>query len=155
MTTDSQGARLDELTEEEWRAWRAFLAARATITQHVEADLADATDLSHGELDVLHHLSQNNGTMRMSRLANEVHASRSGLTRRIDRMAEQGLLERRSAPEDKRGSYAVLTEKGRAAYAVSFPLHVASLKTHVFAGVSNDELPALTAVLEKLAGISG
>lgn len=146
---------MEALTDEEWRAWRAFLAARANITQNVEADLADATDLSHGELDVLHHLVENNGTMRMSRLADLVHASRSGLTRRIDRMAKQGWLERRSAPEDKRGAYAVLTDKGEAAYIKTFPLHVSSLRTHVFADVSEDELPALTAVLEKLAGISG
>ncbi len=132
------------------RTWRAFLAARSHITQRVEADLAAIGKISLGELEVLSHLQENGGTMRMSVLADKVHASRSGLTRRVDRMARQGLVVRRSAPEDKRGAYTVLTEAGREVLAETMPHQASSLRTHVFAGVTDDELATLTAVLEKL-----
>ena len=45
----------------------------------------------------------------MSELAAQTSLTPSGLTRSVDRLQEQGLVARRVCPEDRRGSFAVLT----------------------------------------------
>jgi len=54
-----------------------------------------------------------NGTMRMADLATQTGMSPSGLTRAIDRLVEKGLVRRKHSESDRRGSFAVLTGKGR------------------------------------------
>ena len=64
--------------------------------------------------EVLHHLEEaSGGRMRMCELAEQAQLSRSGLTRLVDRLEREGLLERCSCDHDARGSYACLTGAGR------------------------------------------
>ena len=51
--------------------------------------------------------------MRMCDLAEQAQLSRSGLTRLVDRLEREGLLERCTCEHDARGAYACLTERGR------------------------------------------
>jgi len=48
----------------------------------------------------------------MSELADSVLLTRSGITRLVDRMIEAGLIVREPCPGDRRGYYAVITQKG-------------------------------------------
>ena len=73
------------------RAWRAFASAQAAVTQQVRADLAASTDLTLGEIEVLDQLLNDDG-IRMAELADRVFTSRSGLSRRIDRLERKALL---------------------------------------------------------------
>ena len=50
--------------------------------------------------------------LRMSELADLVLLTRSGITRLVDRMIEAGLIVREPCPGDRRGYYAVITQKG-------------------------------------------
>ena len=104
---------MNYIEPEEFRLWRAFLAAQASILPGVESELGGLTDVSLGDVEVLAALNGANGQMRMAELADIVNASRSGLTRRVDRLTRQGLVKRESVPTDKRGAYAVLTARGR------------------------------------------
>ena len=56
------------------------------------------------------------GRMRMSELADSVLLSRSGLTRLVDRLERDGLLEREPCEEDARGYFAAITDRGRALF---------------------------------------
>ena len=67
--------------------------------------------------EVLHHLQEaSGGRMRMCELAEQAQLSRSGLTRLVDRLEREGLLERCSCEHDARGSYACLTASGASAW---------------------------------------
>jgi len=59
----------------------------------------------------------------MYELAQRVVLSRSSITRLVDQLAKQGLLTRRTDPEDRRGSYAVLTKAGEMAVRKSWPFY--------------------------------
>ena len=60
------------------------------------------------------HLSEaDGGRMRMCDLAESILLSRSGLTRLVDRLERDGLLQRMACADDARGSYATLTPAGR------------------------------------------
>ena len=66
--------------------------------------------LSNQSFDVLIRLARSPGSeLRMSELAAQTSLTPSGLTRSVDRLQDQGLVARRVCPEDRRGSFAVLT----------------------------------------------
>lgn len=78
--------------------------------------------------DILIRLARSEGgELRMSELAVQASLTPSGLTRAVDRIREQGLVDRRTCPEDRRGSFAVLTPAGRALMAEAIPDHIAAV----------------------------
>jgi len=78
--------------------------------------------------DILIRLARSEGCeLRMSELAVQASLTPSGLTRAVDRLQEQGLVDRRTCPEDRRGSFAVLTPAGQALMAQTIPDHIAAV----------------------------
>jgi len=89
--------------------------------------------------------------MRMSELANAVSISISGLTRLVERLSRQGLVERVKAETDGRGQLAVLTPAGLARLKQAYPTHLAGVRTHVMDHLANLDLAALTEALASIA----
>ena len=117
------------MDEEALAAWRALLHAHATLTGRIEHDLAEAGLPPLGWYDVLWPLHRAPGRrLRMSALASEVTISRTGLTRLVDRIEREGLLRREPAPEDRRGSYVVLTPPGSATLRRMWPVYERALE---------------------------
>src|SRR5881394_3987228 len=83
-------------------AWQAFLRAHATLMRELGTDLAAKTKLSLGDFDVLAQLTVAGGELRVTDLATKVFSSRSALTRRLDRMVDEGLVHRSRAGADGR-----------------------------------------------------
>jgi len=101
------------LTPDEELAWRALARAVLVIPRVLDSELLQSQGLSLTEYSVLMNLSEQVGrSMRMSELANVVSISVSGLTRVVDRLSRQGLVERVKADCDGRGQLAVLTPAG-------------------------------------------
>src|ERR1700704_4024788 len=95
-------------------AWRAFLEAHATLMRQLQTDLVNKTGLDLNDLDVISQLAQAGGALRMNELAARAFSSRSGPTRRIDRLVEHGLVSRTAADDDARGVVVTLTDAGGA-----------------------------------------
>src|SRR4051812_6672576 len=96
-------------------AWRAMLAAHALLVRKMDGDLAEAGALSMDSYDALLTLfGAPKRRLRLSELAERALLTRSGVTRLADRLERDGLLRREDCPGDRRGSYAVLTDKGEA-----------------------------------------
>lgn len=74
--------------------------------------LVDRDDLSASATLVLNRLDQE-GPMRVTALAEAEGASQSGMTQLVQRMERQGLLERRSDPDDGRACLVMVGEAGR------------------------------------------
>jgi DNA-binding MarR family transcriptional regulator len=84
----------------------------------------------HGNqsFDILIRLARSQGNeLRMSELAAQASLTPSGLTRAVDRLQEQGLVTRRSCPDDRRGSFAQLTPAGLAEMSQAIPEHLAQV----------------------------
>ena len=110
-------------------AWRTFLTAHATIIRALEAELEAEQSLALSDFDVLAQLHAAGGTLRMRDLADRVLLSRSGLTRRVDRLESDGFVERAACETDRRGSYAHLTDAGRERLGRALPVHSAASPT--------------------------
>ena len=95
-------------------AWRGLLRAHSCLSKRLDAALEKAHGLPLTSYEVLHHLDgASSGRMRMCDLAEQAQLSRSGLTRLVDRLERESLLERCSCDHDARGSFACLTSDGR------------------------------------------
>jgi DNA-binding MarR family transcriptional regulator len=103
------------LAPHELAAWRGVLEVHARITQQLDAQLRAEQGLSLSSYEVLMFLADApEHRMRMSEIADRVLLSRSGCTRLVDRLADQGYVSRCAATCDGRGLYAQLTEAGLA-----------------------------------------
>src|SRR3954462_1327737 len=113
-----------ELNDDEIRAWGGFLRTHARVVHELDQELRDAHGMPLGTFDVLINLSlAPEGMLRMRDLAEAIVLSRSGLTRLVDRLVREGLVERRRCGEDARGAWAVLTPAGKRALAKAMPTH--------------------------------
>jgi DNA-binding MarR family transcriptional regulator len=103
------------LTPHELAAWRGMLEVHARVTQQLDAQMQAEHGLSLSAYEVLMFLDDApEHRMRMSEIADRVLLSRSGCTRLVDRLAEQGYVARCADSTDGRGLYAQLTEAGLA-----------------------------------------
>ena len=117
------------LTDEEAAAWVGFLRSHATLVRELDASLTEAHGLPLSSYEVLLRLSREpEGRQRMSDLADSVWLSRSGITRLIDRLERDGLVERSACASDARGSFAVITATGRAKLEEARTTHVADVR---------------------------
>src|SRR5438132_11739302 len=95
-------------------AWGSLLRAHATLMRQLDTDLDRETGLALADFDVLAQLAKAHGELRITELSDRALISRSGMTRRVARLADQGPVRRDSARTDARGVVVALTEKGLA-----------------------------------------
>ncbi len=131
-------------------AWRALLRARATLLRQLSMDLEQKTGLTLGDFDVLGRLAEAGGTLRMTDLADRTLSSRSGMTRRIDRMAEEGLVRRAGADGDARGVVVELTDTGVNRLTETAPIHLRGVSELFVERLDDQELAALESALDKV-----
>jgi DNA-binding MarR family transcriptional regulator len=131
-------------------AWRAFLTAHATIVRRLEAELEADESLALSDLDVLIQLHRAGGTLRMRDLAERALLSRSGMTRRVDRLEAAGFIVRTVCTTDRRGSFAQLTDAGRDRLVSALPSHRRGIETHFVAKLSAAELEMVRSTLSKV-----
>src|SRR5207237_1215522 len=131
-------------------AWDSFLRAHATLIRRLEVDLAQATGLALADFDVLAQLARAGGELRMTDLAARALVSRSGMTRRVARLVEEGLVQRANAASDGRGVVIALTDTGLARLAETAPVHLRGISELFVARLDTEELAALENALNKV-----
>jgi DNA-binding MarR family transcriptional regulator len=141
----------------EQQAWRTFIEVHGRLVAQLDAELQAAHGISLPDYEVLVHLSESpDGEMRMAELAGRLLLSPSGLTRRLDGLVADGLVERRACPSDRRGSLAALTQRGRTALEEAAPTHVEGVRRYVIDPLSRDQLLALASALGQIGeGLPG
>ena len=139
------------LTVEQQAAWRSWLTAQLLLAEAFERDLKAQANLSMAEYDVLVQLSEApDRRLRMSALASRTLASRSRLSHQISRMEADGLVRREECLTDKRGWWAVLTDKGFDVLAAAAPDHVESVRKHLVDVLSEEDFAKLGSILDQV-----
>jgi DNA-binding MarR family transcriptional regulator len=108
-------------------------------------------DLQPGWFDLLAALRRSGSpySRRPGELMRATMISSAGMTKRLDRLADAGLVERRPDPDDRRGTLVRLTAAGRRAIDGALPAHVAG-EEGLLAPLSAAERRTLDALLRKL-----
>jgi DNA-binding MarR family transcriptional regulator len=129
--------------------WRRFLLAHARLDRLLDEDLRAEHDLSLAEYDALLQLAEAPGRrLRMHQLADRVLLSRSGVTRLIDRLVQDGSVERDSCLSDARGAEAVLTTAGLARLRDASATHLRGITDHFVEAISADDLEAVNRAMQ-------
>jgi DNA-binding MarR family transcriptional regulator len=131
-------------------AWRSLLQAHATLMRRLELELADTTGFALADFDVLAQLALAGGELRMTDLANRALISRSGMTRRVSRLVNQGLVGRANVDGDARGVVVALTDAGVTRLAETAPVHVRGVAELFVSQLDEQELAALKSCLDKV-----
>ncbi|MGH2704894.1 MAG: MarR family winged helix-turn-helix transcriptional regulator [Actinomycetota bacterium] len=102
------------------------------------------------DYDVLGLLALAQGHLRMTELAERALLSRSGMTRRIARLLDQGLVQRTKAGSDARSVVVSLTDSGIARLAETAPLHLRGVRKLFVSQLDDQELAVLERALKKV-----
>lgn len=143
------GERLDARERD---AWRGMLRVHAALTKVLDAEMEARHGLPLSSYEVLLVLADAEGErMRMCDLASSILLSRSGLTRLVDRLERDGLLERQSCPSDARGAFARLTPAGRERFDEARRTHLAGVRTLFLDRLEPEEQELLGQLWTRLA----
>ena len=135
------------------RLWQAVAAAHAALAVSLEADGGACPVLAADAFAVLLSLADEPGQqLRMHELADRSHLTPSGLTRRVDRLESDGLVDRVGCPGDRRGAFAQLTARGLDELQRALPHHAGVLARYIGPRIDEPEADRLIALLGDLAG---
>jgi DNA-binding MarR family transcriptional regulator len=132
------------------KAWSALLQAHATLMRQLDTDLREDTGLRLADFDVLAQLASAGGELRMTELAARTLLSRSGLTRRVARLVDEGLVRRANAAGDGRGVVVALTDAGIARLTETAPVHLQGVSKLFVERLDEQELAILETALRKV-----
>jgi DNA-binding MarR family transcriptional regulator len=155
-STSDTTAALDRLIEDALPgqrglgAWQTLIRAHASLMRELATDLVTKTGLSLGDFDVLAQLGLAGGELRMTDLAARAFSSRSGMTRRIDRLVEEGLVARCGAGTDARGVVVSLTDTGVTRLREAIPIHLRRVSELFIEPLDDQELAVLERALDKV-----
>ncbi len=136
-------------------AWRGYLQSHAAIVRELDAELIAAHGMTARDYEVLLYLAQSDDRrLPMSALAQRTMLTRSGITRLVDGLVGQRLIERSACPSDARISYACLTDGGYEKLRNAGCTHVAGIERLFLAHFTPEELEQLSALLRRLPGAS-
>jgi DNA-binding MarR family transcriptional regulator len=139
------------LDAEEQKAWRAWLYSSQLLNERLNAELQHGTGIPHAYYEILVQLSETPGRMlRMSDLADRCLSSRSRLSHAVARLEERGWIRRQVCEEDGRGQLAILTDDGFEALEAAAPIHVESVRRHLFDQLSPQQVAAMRDIGETL-----
>jgi len=138
-------------TDEGILAWSAFLRAHASVVRRIEADVEAKARLPLGWYDVLLELNSAPGRrLRMQELGEAAVLSRSRVSRIVDELVAGGLAERKANPDDRRSSFAAITDEGRKVLRRAAPVYLAAVREHFVADLAPDQLRAVRTAMESL-----
>lgn len=148
--------------EEAWRRERPDVEVDALVllgrlfrtAALADAELARALaerDLQRGWFNLLAALRRSGApyALRPGELMRATMLSSAGMTKRLDRLADAGLVERSADPDDRRGTLVRLTSAGLEAIDGALPVHVAN-EERILDPLSAAERRTLDKLLRKL-----
>lgn len=145
---------VDPLTDLELGAWRGLLRASACACKQVDTELEAKYGIALSTYEVLAYVAEADGAkMRMCDLAASASLSRSGLTRLIDRLERDGLIERERCSNDARGAWAKLTDEGRQRLEGAREAHADALRRLFLSNLTPAEQAMLAALPDRVTAV--
>lgn len=135
--------------------WRAFVTAQAHVSRRLDEDLRAEHGLSLQEYVALLILVEApDRRLRMGRLADALNLSKSGATRLIDRLVDDGLVSRVSCSSDLRGAEAELTEAGVDRLRVAAPTHLRGIADYFLSAIDGEDLGTVERTMRSVAELA-
>jgi DNA-binding MarR family transcriptional regulator len=132
------------LSHDEQRVWRLLVPVLHDLPAALDRQLQVEAGIPHAYYMILAMLSEAPGReLRMSELSQRTSTSLSRLSHAVARLEEQGWVQRRRCPTDRRGQIAGLTEAGVAKVVETAPGHVAQVRRVLFDALTPEQVHRL------------
>ena len=148
--SSTTGSNLSSPGPEALAAWRVFFECALALPDILDAELQAAGQLSFRWYDVMVQLEEEPEGVPMNEIASRILASKSGLTRVIDRMEDEGLVRRERPRGDRRVVLVVATDRGLEALQAARRVHRDGIRRHFTEHLTADELEALKGMLQRV-----
>src|SRR5207237_9857038 len=102
--------------KDELRLWLRLFACKEVIESEVRRRLRDNFNVTLPRFDLMAQLDRAPRGMTLGELSQRMMVSNGNVTGLVDRLVEQGLIERRPAPKDRRSQFVSLTPEGRRSF---------------------------------------
>jgi DNA-binding MarR family transcriptional regulator len=135
-------------------AFVRLVRANAAVTRQLSAQLSADHGLNISAYEALLQLARApESKLRRVDLANGLLLTAGGVTRLLDGLERDGLVAREECSTDRRITYAVLTEAGRAKLGEATKSHTRQIRELLGGPYDEDELAQLVALLDRLPGV--
>jgi DNA-binding MarR family transcriptional regulator len=134
--------------EAELRLWLRLLTCTTLIEGEVRRRLRDTFDVTLPRFDLMAQLDKAPNGMTLGELSRRMMVSNGNVTGLAERLVEQGLLDRRASPTDRRAQFVSLTAEGRRAFRAMARTHEDWI-AEIFAGLDAAEIETLMQLLAK------
>lgn len=139
------------LSAQDWAAWHAVTAMRGAVERALEQRLQRDAGLSLADFEVLRGLTVAEGhRLRAGALADALGWEKSRISHQVRRMVERGLLQKTGCPTDGRGTWVVLADGGRDAFAAGSCGYVEVLREAFFDRIDPAERALLQVVADRV-----
>ena len=125
--------------EAELRLWLRLLTCTTLIEGEVRRRLRDEFDVTLPRFDLMAQLDKAPNGMTLGELSQRMMVSNGNVTGLAERLVEQGLLDRRPSPNDRRAQIVSLTAEGRRAFRAMARTHEDWI-AQIFAGLDAAEI---------------
>jgi DNA-binding MarR family transcriptional regulator len=134
-------------------AWRELQSVGAELERVIDEELTAEWEVPLAWFDVLAALQRAGGAARPSDLSAELRLVRSSLSRRLDRLEEEGWVARRRPAdvEDHRAVVVELTRRGRTLWREMNVTYRRAVQTHVASVLTDTDIADLRRILGKIA----
>ena len=136
--------------------WGRLLRGHAGISRELSASLQAEHGLTINDYEALLVLSHaDDQRLKRVDISRQLLLTPSGITRLLEGLETEGLVERESCATDLRVTYARLTETGASRLQAASCAHVASITALFEEHLDEGEITALADALDKLPGVAG
>ncbi len=146
-----EGARITALSKQRLRLWVRLLKVTKLIENDVREHLRTNFDITLPRFDVMAALERSGAGLRMSELSQELMVSNGNVTGIVDRLVNDGLVERVAIEGDRRSTQVRLTTAGQNLFATLATSHEARVN-ELFVDVDYDDAAAIIGRLERVDG---
>lgn len=134
--------------EAELRLWLRLLTCTTLIEVEIRSRLRDAFDVTLPRFDLMAQLDKAPNGMTLGELSQRMMVSNGNVTGLVERLAQQGLIERRPSPSDRRAQIVSLTAEGRKTFRAMARTHEGWI-AEIFSDLSPADIDTLMKLLAK------
>lgn len=139
-------------SDEAIAAWARLVRAESLLEKRVHEALKAAGLPPLAWYDVLLELHRSRSGLRQYEIGEEILLPKHNLSRLIDRLQREGLVERASCPEDGRGNIVRITPAGTRLLKQMWPTYGAVIYEHLEHRLTPAEISTLSDILHRLIG---
>jgi len=134
--------------KDELRLWLRLFTCKEVVESEVRRRLRDNFNVTLPRFDLMAQLDRFPKGMTLGELSRRMMVSNGNVTGLVERLVEQGLIDRRPSPKDRRAQIVSLTAEGRRLFRAMARAN-GDWIGEIFADLSGNDIQALLRLLAK------